>query len=474
MVENIFYHRHIVPRLTEALEDSPVVLIYGPRQCGKTTFAQYYYAPKHLPQGSNKLTWGDQSLTWGTSNHHRDYSYISFDDGVARDSARSDPYGFVADLPERVILDEVQLVPELFPVIKMNVDRHGTNGRFILTGSTNVLLVPLLSESLVGRMQTIRLHPLAQYELVNKPTDTQSNSESGFLRMLFQDGFRFWQTERLGKRLMEQIVTGGYPRALMRSTSKRQADWYRNYVDTLVQQDVRDMTKIRSIDILPLLMTAACSQTATLYNLAALAAPFQLSRPTISEYLRLLERFFLLEWLPPWYNNRLKRLVKTPKLHVGDTGLAAALLGVGVHALLADRVLLGRLLETFVFQELRRQASWYDMPVEFFHFRDRDGVEVDIVMEGDSGSVAGVEIKAAASVTSRDFRGLRKLAQTTGKRFQRGVVLYDGEISVPYGDRLHAVPIRQLWETTRSSSPILKSRPPKITNWKPALTDFPW
>ena len=357
MAESIFYQRHIAPCVTEALEDSPIVLIYGPRQCGKTTFAQYTFAPKHLKQGSTKLVWGDQSRNWETSSYHRDYSYISFDDSVARDNARADPYGFVGDLPERVILDEVQLVPELFPAIKMNVDRHRTNGRFILIGSTNVRLVPLLSELLAGRMQTVRLHPLAQYELVNQPNNTQSNLDSGFLRMLFQDGFEFYQTERLGKQLAKQIVAGGYPRALMRSTYGRQANWYRAYVDTLVQQDVRDMTRIRSFDILPLLMKAACSQSAALYNLAELAAPFQLSRRTISEYLQLLERFFLLEWLPPWYNDRLKRLVKTPKLHVGDTGLAAALLDVSVDALVADRVLLGRFFETFVFQELRRQAS---------------------------------------------------------------------------------------------------------------------
>ena len=446
MAKNSFYHRHVAARFTEALEDSPVVLIYGPRQCGKTTFAQYYYAPKHLIKGCAEMKLGDQFLTWGMSNQDRDYSYISFDDRVVRDGARADPFGFVADLPGRVILDEVQLVPEIFPAIKIDVDRNRTNGRFILTGSMNVLLVPFLSESLAGRMQTVRLHPLAQYELVNKQTETQSNSVSGFLDLLFRDGFKFWQTERLGTQLVEQIVAGGYPRALMRSTSRRQANWYRSYVDALVQRDVRDMTRIRTLDALPLLLKAACSQTATLYNLAALAAPFQLSRLTIGEYLKLLERFFLLERLPPWYNNRLKRLVKTPKLHVGDTGLAAALLGVGVDALVADRVLYGQFLETFVFQELRKQASWHEMPVEFFHFRDKDGLEVDIVLEGDSGGIAGVEIKAAASVKSRDFRGLRKLAQTAGNRFRHGVVLYDGETCISHGDRFHAVPIRRLWE----------------------------
>ena len=410
---------------------------------------RYFYAP-------NRLEWDVTDLvarsgwhsTRGASSQHRDYTYVSFDDDVAKGGALADPASFVANLPERAILDEVRLVPELFPAIKMAVDRRRANGRFILTGSTSVLLVPALSESLAGRLQIVRLYPLAQYELANKPANAESDSGSGFLDALFGDGFGLQQMERLGKQLADRIVAGGFPPALMRPTARRQANWYRSYVDTLVQHDVRDMTRIRSLNILPRLLSAACSQTAQLYNLAALAAPFQLSRPTIGDYILLLERFFLLERLPSWHDNRLKRLVKASKLHVGDTGLATALLGVGSDALAANKPLLGHLLETFVFLELLKQASWHEMPMTFFHFRDKDGAEVDVVIEGEAGSVAGIEIKAAATVTDKDFRGLRKLAQVAGKRFHRGVVLYDGEISTSYGERLHAVPIRRLWEAT--------------------------
>ena len=446
MIENVLYRRQIEPRLAEALEDSPVVLIHGPRQCGKTTLAQYAYAPSYLEWERSALPHGDRSSSRGGPARDGDYAYISFDDDVARSGARADPAGFVADLPERVILDEVQLVPELFPAIKVAVDRRRANGRFILTGSTNVLLLPTLSESLAGRLQTVRLHPLAQYELEHNQAGAGRASGSGFLGALFGDGFATRPTQRLGQRLAERIIAGGFPPALVRPTERRRANWYRAYVDTLVQRDLRDTSQIRSLDIMPGLLSAAGAQTARLYNLAALAAPFQVSRPTIGEYILLLERFFLLERLLPWHSNRLKRLVKTPKLHMGDTGLAAALLGVGVDALAADRTLLGRLLETFVFQELRKQASWHERPTTFFHFRDKDGVEVDFVIEGDSGAVAGVEVKAAATVAKQDFRGLRKLAQAAGERFCRGVVLYDGEISASFGDRLHAVPIRRLWE----------------------------
>ncbi len=218
------------------------------------------------------------------------------------------------------------------------------------------------------------------------------------------------------------------------------------YAEALVQRDARDITRVRSLDILPRLLRTAAAQTAQLFNLSSLASPFELSRPSIGDYVTLLERLFLLERLPAWHSNRLKRLIKRPKLHLTDTGLAAALLGADAKALMADRTLLGHFLETFAFLELRRQASWQDTPTEFFHFRDKDGAETDIVMEQAPGAVVGLEIKAAASVSSRDFRGLRKLEKVAGNRFVRGVVLYDGETSLPFGDRFHAVPMSRLWK----------------------------
>ena len=201
------------------------------------------------------------------------------------------------------------------------------------------------------------------------------------------------------------------------------------------------------MDALPRLLSLAAAQTARLLNVADLSAPFQLSRPTIRDYVTLLERVFLLETLPPWHSNRLSRLVKTPKLHLGDSGLACALLGVDAASLAADRPLLGQLLETFVFQELRRQASWRDEPIGFFHFRDKDGAEVDMVLERGARELVGVEVKASATVTVADFRGMRKLREAAGKRFAAGVVLYDGEITASFGDGFFAVPLRALWET---------------------------
>lgn len=413
--DQALYPRFAEPRLTEALADSPAVLIHGPRQCGKTTLAQ-------------------------TVGARAGYTYVTFDDEVAREVATSDPVGFVADLPRRVILDEVQHVPHLFTALKVAIDRDRVPGRFMLTGSSNVLLLPRLADSLAGRMAILRLHPLAQGELARRRPD--------FLDRLFRGGFKFQRRERLTGDLLERIAAGGYPAALSLPAGRRRARWYQDYIDTMVQRDVREIARIGSLDALPRLLALAASQTAHLLNVADLAAPFQLSRPTIRDYVTLLARVFLLEELPPWHSNRLSRLVKTPKLHLGDTGLACSLLDAGAATLKADRTLLGQILETFVFQELRRQASWHDDPQSFFHFRDRDGYEVDIVIERGARSVAGVEVKAGATVTAAAFRGLRKLKEAAGKRFACGVVLYDGEMSLGFGDGMHAVPLRALWETT--------------------------
>ena len=409
------YPRFAEQRLIEALADTPVVLIHGPRQCGKTTLAQVV-------------------------GEREGYTYLSFDDHVTLAAATADPVGFVGDLPERTILDEVQRAPGIFTALKTVVDRRRTPGRFLLTGSANVLFVPKLADSLAGRMEIQRLHPLAQSEILGREPD--------FLQTLFEGGFRTRTYERLGHSLAEAVARGGYPSALARSTGRRRAAWYRNYVETLVQRDVRDLARIRSLDVLPRLLALAAGQTATLINVSDLAGPFQVSRPTIREYVTLLTRVFLLEELPSWHNNRMKRLVKTPKLHLSDTGLACALLGLDADALLEDRTTLGRLLETFVYQELRRQGSWHEDHIRFHHFRDKDMVEVDIVLERGAGQVAGVEVKAAATVTAADFRGLRKLKEASGRRFAGGVVVYDGETSASFGDGLYAVPIRTLWEGT--------------------------
>jgi predicted AAA+ superfamily ATPase len=405
--------RLLAPRLNAALRDSPAVLLHGPRQSGKTTLARSV---------------GDA----------RGYHYVSFDNDAVLTAAKADTVGFVAGLPARSILDEVQRIPEIFTSLKLAIDRRRTPGRFILTGSANVLLVPQLADSLAGRMEILRLHPLAQSEI--------AGTRPQFIDHLFRGRFKTALHQRLGAELARRIVAGGYPVALMRRAAARRRAWYRDYVDTQIQRDVRDLSRLRSLDTLPKLISLVAAYTARLINIADLAAPFELSRPTIHDHIALLERLFLVDQLPSWHNNHMSRLVKRPKLHIGDTGVASALLGLDAARLDADRSTFGPMLETFVLQELKRQASGRQDPVAFHHFRDRDDFEVDIVLEQGGTRLAGVEVKAAASVNEADLRGLRKLRAAAGKRFVAGAVLYDGEATISFGDGLFAVPIRMLWD----------------------------
>ncbi|MFO0774595.1 MAG: ATP-binding protein [Nitrospiraceae bacterium] len=412
MRKTVVYARYGEDRLREALGDSPVVLVYGPRQCGKTTLA------KRVGASSG-------------------YEYFTFDDETTRAAAEADPSGFVSDLPAQVILDEIQRVPQLFLPIKRAVDRQRKSGRFLLTGSSNILLVPTLADSLAGRLAFVRLHPLAQCEMEGTlPT---------VLDEMFQGIVKTQQGERLGRQLAERIVAGGFPAAQMRVGERRRERWYGDYIETLVQRDARQLARITSLAILPRLLEAAAGQTARLVNISELSGPFHVSRPTIQEYVTLLTRLFLLEEVAPWHTNRLSRLIKTPKLHLGDTGVAASLLQLDAEGLYQNRELFGQLTETFVYQELARQASWHDKRIQFHHFRDRDGVEVDLVLSRGAGELVGVEVKVSATVTASDFRGLRKLRAMAGKRCRAGVIIYDGETSVGFGDGMYAIPIRRLW-----------------------------
>ena len=414
MIQSAYIPRFIQERVEEALTDTPVVLIHGPRQSGKTTLA------RHVGQ-------------------EKGFAYYSFDEVGVRSAAQDDPAGFVAGLPERVILDEVQRVPELFSTIKLAVDRDRRPGRFILTGSANILMIPRVSDSLAGRMEIIRLHPLSRCEILGR--------RSGFMADLFAGAGMMHQAERLGDGIAEIVAAGGYPDALSRTNKRRRTAWYCEYVETIAQRDIKDLARIREIEVLPQIVALAAAQTAQLFNLSELAGPFRLSRPTIGDYVTLLEQVFLIQRLPSWHSNRLSRLIKAPKLHVGDTGIACAVLNHSVEALREDRMLLGHLLETYVVQELRRQASWAEGRTQLHHFRTKEGAEVAAVLESAGRQIAGVEVKLSGTVVAKDFRGLKKLREAVGSRFTAGVVLYDGELTTAFGDRLFAVPVRMLWDT---------------------------
>lgn len=408
------YPRHAEASLRRLLEISPVVLIHGPRQCGKTTLARMV---------------GDS----------QGYQYLSFDDPDVLAYATDDPVDFARSLPERCILDEVQKVPKLFSCIKMEVDRERTPGRFILTGSANVYLLPTLSDSLAGRVMMLRLHPLSQTELARQTPR--------FLDSLFFGTHENWKPSGSDSRIRTQILSGGYPPALALQGEESRATWYRNHIQSIIHRDVRDLARIRSLEIFSKLLAGTAAQTAELYNMNKLATPLEISRPTVQNHVVLLEQMFLLERLYPWWDDHPRRLIKTPKMHLCDTGIACALLDLNSAKLRTRRSLYGHLLETFVFQEIQRQGDGSGTE-NFSFYRNKNGTEVDIVVQRGHDQLAGIEVKAAGIIGQSDFRGLKVLRRTLGPRFVAGVVLYNGEFVRTFGDRLFAAPIAMLWDTS--------------------------
>jgi len=404
--------RNITPALLDALADNPVVFLNGARQTGKSFLAQWLASGDHPAQ------------------------YLTLDDVGVLAAARSDPAGFLAGLGGPAVLDEVQRAPELFLALKAEVDRDRRPGRFQLTGSADVLLLPRLAESLAGRMEILTLWPLSQGE-IEKVTE-------GFVDALFAEELPApTATSEDRSQLMRRILRGGYPEVLSRSTERRQHAWFDSYVTSILQRDVRDLANIEGLTAMPRLLTLLAARASALVNFSELSRSSGISQSTLKRYMALLETTFFVQFLPAWSGNLSKRLVKAPKLVLNDTGLMAHLLGVGPGS--RDPGLVGPLLENFVVMELRKQARWSAIRVRFFHFRTQTGREVDIVLEDAAGRIVGIEVKAAATVRADDFKGLRTLADQLGSRFCRGVVLYTGAERIPFGPHLHSLPVETLW-----------------------------
>lgn len=404
------YERFVERRAEEALSDTPVVLIVGPRRAGKTTLVR----------------------KMGEAGRE----YITLDDQTALIAAQADPTGFVRRL-DQAIIDEIQRVPELLLAIKKSVDEDYRPGRFLLTGSANVMTLPRVSDSLAGRIETIEMLPLSRAEIEGKlPT---------FLQRLFEGNFQNNRSAEVGDDLVRLVLSGGFPEALARKSERRRQDWVRAYLDSVLRRDLRDIADINKLTELPQFVRILAEHSAQLANYSQLGAAIGVSNKTGQRYVGLLEQVFLVETLQPLFTNRLKRIAKTPKLHFLDSGLLATTRGIGLDRLKADRVLLGPLLESFVFSEVRKLMTGSDLRLTPYHFRDHQMREVDIVLERDDGMIAGIEIKASASVSPGDFAGLRTLAEASGDRFAYGVVLYDSTDVVSFGERIAAVPLSALW-----------------------------
>ncbi len=412
--ESTYLPRHLRGAVEAALADTPVVCLLGPRQCGKSTLS------RHCEPGRR---------------------YVSLDDGAYLDLALADPQGFVDDLPAQVAIDEVQRAPELSLAIKRSVDANRKPGRFLLTGSANLLQLPRLSDSLAGRMECLYLHPLTVSEIRRSPGKFLEEFLAGNLRPKITASGNPGPSELPGL-----LVAGGYPESIQRDP-ERADRWRRNYMKSVVERDIGDIAQVKDASDLTRLLAFLESRNAQLLNQSAISQALGHSRATIDRYLTLLERLFLIRLLPAWHSNRSKRLVKTPKLHFVDSGLAATLGELEPGSWNEERPRFGHLLESFVLQQLIAMADCLPRPPRFYHYRDRDNTEVDIVMES-GRKIWGVEVKAAASVNRDDAKGLRKLAEIAGDALQGGIVFYDGEAILPLHREagILAVPISKLWE----------------------------
>jgi predicted AAA+ superfamily ATPase len=393
-----------------ALADTPVVMLIGPRQCGKTTLVRQFAS--------------------------KGYTYITLDDDTVLGAARADPTGFVRGF-DRLAIDEVQRAPELLRAIKLSVDNDRRAGRFLLTGSANILTLPRVSESLAGRMEIVSLMPISRAEMEGKrPTFL----EAAFAGKLVQPGSAI-----IGGELVRAVLVGGYPEMLRRESPRRRQTWARDYANAIVQRDVRDIAEVDKLDRLAVLFQILAHFSGQLTNFTQIGGQIGIDDKTTRRYVGILEQLFLVHRLSPWFRNQLKRLVKTPKLHFLDSGLLAAMLGLTAEQVAKDRSTFGALLETFVFSEVMKQISWSEESYSLYHYRDKDQDEADIIVEDRRGAMVAIEAKASATVYASDFKGIDKVLKCCGDDLKLGVVLYDGTQVVPFGDRLFAAPISCLW-----------------------------
>jgi uncharacterized protein len=411
------YHRFLEGALRAAFGDSPAVLLNGARQVGKSTLVQ--------------------SLAVAEPETR----YLTLDDSAVLSAALGDPQGFIEGFPGRVVLDEIQRAPELLLAIKRAIDRDRRPGRFLLTGSAHVLLVPRVADSLAGRLEILRLWPLSQGEVAGvRETliDTLFASSLPELPPIVSERATLWGS----------VVGGGYPEARLRLDPERRARWFESYLTTILERDIRDFAELEGLVEIPRLLRLLATRAGGLINYAEMSRDIGLPATTLKRYLALLEHTFLVLRLNAWSTNLGKRLVKAPKLFLNDSGLTAHLLGALEEPAAGPPREVGRLLETFVITELAKAATWSRTRPDLYHFRSHDDAEVDLVLEARDGSLVGIEVKASTSIGRNDLKGLKLLRDELGPRFKAGALVHLGTEPIPLGDRLFALPVEALWRTT--------------------------
>lgn len=403
------YQRRLAQRAQLALRRSPVVLLTGPRQAGKTTLA-------------TELTEGRDAT-----------EAVSLDDVTTLASARRDPDGFLENLAPGAVIDEAQRAPELLHALSRAPERAGARP-LLLTASVSPLLMSGLEEWPRGLVETVTLSPLAQSEITAGP--------GRFIDTIFAGD----PAGIVGGSRDEAIaaaLVGGYPRVQSLGL-ERQAAWFRSYVSAVLDRDVRDLAQVAGLAPLPQLLTLLAARSGGPLNAAGLARDLGIPNTSLRRYLALLEAAYLVVRLPAWRGVRGRRVVRAPRIFLSDTGLMAHLAQITEERLAQDPTLAAPLLEALAILELLKQAEWSETRPSASHFRTALGHGVDLVLETTDGLV-GVDVRAAVSVGGHDLQGLRALRDLTGRRFRRGVLLYLGREAIPLEDRLWAVPLGGLW-----------------------------
>ena len=392
----------------DALSDTPVVLIHGPRQSGKSTLAE--------------------SVGEGRT-------FVTLDDPEPLALAKSHPAEFLKTYRPPVTIDEIQRAPELFLAIKSFVDRNRQPGLFLLNGSANVMMLPKLADSLAGRMEIIDLHPLAQGEL-NERTST-------LVDRLFESESTFDVTAG-DDSLIERILSGGFPEPALRAPARR-SPWFRSYVRTVLERDVRDLANIDGLIQLPRLLSLLAARTGSTLNVTALARDLSIPPTTLTRYLDLFKALFLIQSVPAWSLEEGARFAKSPKTYLVDTGLLCHLTLTDRKALMNNADSFGPILENFVANELAKHIGVSELRPWLLHLRTVRMKEVDFVLEAADGRIVGINVRATQTTKPEDADGLMWLQEIVGDRFVQGVVLHLGDAVRPIRPNICAVPIQVLW-----------------------------
>jgi predicted AAA+ superfamily ATPase len=404
--------RRVAHKVAIALTDTRVVLVTGPRQAGKSTLVRTFETDVR--------------------------KYYTLDDAATLAAVRSDPIGFIRSL-NMAIIDEIQRAPELMLAIKESVDNDPRPGRFLLTGSTNVMALPTIGDSLAGRIALVTLLPFAQAEILGAP--------GNLIDRLFGGEAPDWSGKALyGKPLIDAMMVGGYPEAVRRADPDRRHEWLRDYLALVLDRNVQDVANIEQLGQMPRLMGMLAEHVSQLTVAEHLASPMSVTIPTAQKYITILERLYLLRITPAWHSNKLLRLLKTPKTHFIDTGLLTALRGETSDDFGLDRSRLGAIAECFAVSEVMKQLTWSKTRATISHFRTKDGYEVDMVIEDSQGRIVGIEVKAGATLNLKDFTGLKKLQEAVGDKFVRGLILHDHDRITPVKEKIQGAPLSLLWQ----------------------------